>query len=76
MFVPSARVHNELLIYDVYINLIVSIYYTATDWLYVLHDIHCSERLEHFCNLKSYGLRSCASDGLRRSADDGYLFLN
>ena len=35
---------------------------------YVLHDIHRSDRLEYFCNLKSYGLRS--------SADDGYLFLN
>ena len=29
---PSARVHNELLIYDVYTNLILSTYYIATDW--------------------------------------------
>ena len=43
---------------------------------YFLHDIHCSERLEYFCILKSCWRWSCASDGLRSSVTDRYLFLN
>jgi hypothetical protein len=43
---------------------------------YFLHAIHCSERLEYFCILKSCWWWSCASNGLRSSATDGYLFLN
>ena len=42
----------------------------------LLHDIHCSERLEYFCILKSCWQWSCASDGLRSNVTDRYLFLN
>ena len=41
-----------------------------------LHNIYCSERLEYFCILKSCWRWSCASDGLRSSVTDRYLFLN
>jgi len=31
-------------------------------------------KLDYLCILKSFGLRSCASDGLRSSAKDGCFF--